>query len=96
MSFFASIDDILNDFAVSRNAKINELKSGYNIGGIPVPDSKIDDRRILWEDGEIGKAILIQPNFDSKDLSIKSWNLQILAWKLNVKQAQGIRLSGIK
>ena len=81
MSKFKLIDEKLKNFAGMLNAKVATGGSGFSVAGIPVPEELVEERRIIWVDGQIGKAIIIHPNFfDTVDISSPSWNFFNLAW----------------
>jgi uncharacterized protein (TIGR02246 family) len=82
MNNFGRIDDKLNQFAKNLGAKIQKEGSGYAVNGVPVPPAYTEDRRIVWTDGSIGKAIIIQPDFgfDTKNFSSPKWNFYNVAW----------------
>jgi hypothetical protein len=82
MTKFKLIDDKLNSLAEKLNANILKEGSGYYINDVPVPLEYIEDRRIVWIDGLIGKAIIIQPHFGFETVNFTSprWNFLNLAW----------------
>lgn len=69
MDRFKQIDDKLYQFAEKYNAKIHTKGSSY----YGVPSDKIQERRILWMDGLIGKAVMIIPDFVSINFSSPLW-----------------------
>jgi hypothetical protein len=81
MDTFKKIDTKLSNFAAKYNAEIHS--SGTRMGD--VPPEKIVERRIVWIDGSIGKAILIIPHFSSKDFDSPLWNFSNIAWLVDAK-----------
>ena len=69
MNRFKQIDDKLKSCADKLGAKIFTSGSGFQVEGISVPLEYVEERRIIWFSGEIGKAILIQPNFQGEDFA---------------------------
>jgi len=80
MSKFKLIDKKLKDLAEKLNAKVAKDGSGYYVDGVPVSKPKIEERRIIWIEGQIGKAILIHPDFTATDINSPTWNFFNLAW----------------
>ena len=81
MSKFKLIDKKLKNFAAVLNAKLAKDGSGFSIDGVPVPGEFVEGRRIIWVDGQIGKAIIINPTFfDIPDLSSPAWDFFNVAW----------------
>jgi hypothetical protein len=81
MDRFRQIDSKLTNFAAKYNAEIHS--SGSRIGDVPA--EKIQERRIVWIDGSIGKAVFITPLFESKDYDSPLWNFTNLAWLVDSK-----------
>jgi len=79
-SKFREIDGKLRSLTDKLNAKLFTSGGGYVVNGVPVPLDSIEERRIIWVEGEIGKAILITPHFDSADFSSIAWDFVNLAW----------------
>ena len=76
MSDFSSIDDKLTRFAAQRNGQIfSDCAMSYL-----APLEKVEERRIFWVDGVIGKGIMIQPYFDSRKIIPSFWNFRNIAW----------------
>ena len=81
MSKFKLIDKKLKNFAAVLKAKLAKDGSGFSIDGVPVPSEFVEGRRIIWVDGQIGKAIIINPNFfDIADFSSPAWDFFNIAW----------------
>jgi hypothetical protein len=79
-SKFTSIDHKLKILAEKLNAKLITDGSDYFVNGVRIPGEKIEERRIVWTDGKISKAILIQPHFDTTNENSQTWNFFNLAW----------------
>ncbi len=79
MERFKAIDEKLNKFAADFKADI--FTSGTTAYG--VPPNKIEERRIVWNDGLISKAVIILPAFISKDYDSPLWDFFNLAWLAN-------------
>ena len=80
MNRFSQIDSKLKSFADNLSAKIFTSGSGFQVDGMPVPEQYVQERRIIWFDDTIGKAILINPNFQGTDFASPSWDFFNLAW----------------
>ena len=80
MSRFKQIDAKLNEVAKKLKAEVATNGSGYTIEEVRVPDEKIEERRILWIDGDIGKGIIISPNFAGGNIDSPSWDFVNIAW----------------
>jgi hypothetical protein len=81
MDRFKQIDTKLTNFAAKYKAEIHS--SGTRIGD--VPSEKIHERRIVWIDGSIGKAVLITPYFPSQDYDSPLWDFSNVAWLVDAK-----------
>jgi hypothetical protein len=75
MSRFNLIDDKLSGLANKLNAKLTKDRPEY-----PEVLRTFEERRIDWNDGEISKAIIIQPNFEATRVNTAIWNLINIAW----------------
>src|SRR5688572_9726503 len=73
--FTQEIDLKLEAVANKINAKLTRDRPGY-----PEPLMTFEERRIDWTDGKINKAIIFQPNFESRVVSDEKWNFKIAAW----------------
>ena len=81
MSKFRPIDEKLKNFAEMLKAKLATDGSGFSVNGVAVPKEFIEERRIIWVDGQISKAIIIHPDFfNIPDISSPSWNFFNVAW----------------
>jgi hypothetical protein len=81
MSRFRLIDEKLKKFAEKLKAKLATDGSGFSIDGVAVPKELVEERRIIWVDGQIGKAIIIHPDFfDIPDISSPAWKFFNVAW----------------
>jgi|GEM_PF-1149510 len=74
---FILIDDKLKQFA-------NQLKA--EIHSDSAMSDKAEERRIIWIDGIFGKAVIIQPDYDSGLVS-QLWNLYNVAWRADERYA---------
>ncbi len=75
MSRFQNIDAKLNQLATRLNARLTKDRPGY-----PEVLRTFEERRIDWIDGQIKKAIIIQPVFESRGVNSALWNFFIIAW----------------
>lgn len=75
MSHFRKIDKKIKTLADSLNAKLSVNRPNF-------PDAfiRFEERRIDWKDGEIHKAIIIQPTFEGFTINSEIWNLYNIAW----------------
>ena len=77
MSRFTEIDPKLILIA-------NQLQAKLRIDRDWDPSAGFEERRIDWLDGEINKAIIIQPTFESTGVNSSIWNFYAVAWiKIN-------------
>ncbi|MEJ7828970.1 MAG: hypothetical protein WKF91_12255 [Segetibacter sp.] len=72
-NIFTSIDPKLVKIAQKLNAKIYTDDIHYTDSGVDT----FECRRLVWFDGDIGKAIIIKTDFYLPD---RSWDFFILAW----------------
>lgn len=77
---FQQIDAKLNELARKMGTTVATTDGGTSIEGVPVPADKMEMRRIVWIDGEIGKGILITQNFDNDNIAAPDWDFQNIAW----------------
>jgi hypothetical protein len=75
MSRFDLIDDKLSELAKKLNAKLTKDRPEY-----PEVLRTFEERRIDWNDDEIGKAIIIQPTFEATGVNSTIWNFINIAW----------------
>jgi hypothetical protein len=75
MSKFKNIDNKLNTLAIKLNASLSKVRPGYPEGLMT-----FEERRIDWRDGEIRKAIIIQPTFEATGVNSSIWNFINIAW----------------
>jgi hypothetical protein len=75
MSRFDNIDSKLISFASKLNATFKKDRPGY-----PEALRTFEERRIDWVEGQIRKAIIIQPTFEASGVNSSIWNLINLAW----------------
>ena len=76
MNIFKPVDKKLHQFADQHNAEI--FTKGTWMYGIPA--DMIEERRIIWKDGQVNKGIFIIPDFQSKIKGSPSWLFMIIAW----------------
>lgn len=72
---FTKIDDKLENVAEKLNAKLTKDRPEY-----PEALRTFEERRIDWREGNIFKAIIIQPNFEEKGVNSTIWNFINIAW----------------
>jgi hypothetical protein len=75
VSIFKQIDSRLVELSMRLNAKLTKDRPEY-----PEALRTFEERRIDWMDGEVNKAIIIQPNFEVTGVNSKIWNFILLAW----------------
>jgi hypothetical protein len=85
MNQFRKIDSQLNALAKEIGATIETTVGGHSINGAEVPKDKLGIRQIQWVDGPIGKAIIINQNFDNGNLDAPNWDFFNIAWLQEVK-----------
>jgi hypothetical protein len=78
---FLKIEDKLNAIAKSHGTTVETTGGGSSFDEIIVPKEKIQFRKIIWIDGNIGKAIIINPNFQNRNIDTPDWDFVILAWQ---------------
>lgn len=81
MNIFESIDNDLKEFAGQYNAEFHTYRSSYD-GKTPL---YLQERRIIWIEGNIGKAVLISPYLESYDSKPTLWDFLNLAWLIDEK-----------
>ena len=80
MSQFRKIDSQLKTLAKDIGATLETTVGGHSINGVEVPKEKLSIRQIQWVDGPIGKAIIINQNFDNGNLDSPNWDFFNIAW----------------
>jgi len=75
MSRFRELDSKLEKLSTKLGANLTKDRPGY-----PEALRTFEERRIDWIDNGIFKAIIIQPNFESKGVNQKVWNFINIAW----------------
>lgn len=75
MSRFKQIDISLSEYANRLHARLTKDRPGY-----PEALRTFEERRIDWQEGNIHKAIIIQPNFEHTGVNSNIWNFINLAW----------------
>lgn len=83
MDIFGKIEDTLNTIAKSLGTTVESTGGGSSFDHVTVPKEKIQFRKIIWTDGDIGKAIIISQNFQNKNIDSPDWDFTILAWQQN-------------
>ena len=86
MNRFELIDEKLSKLANKLNAKLTKDRSGF-------PEALItfEERRIDWNDGEISKAIIIQPTFEATGVNSAIWNFINIAWYDDADSAKRLK-----
>jgi hypothetical protein len=74
VSIFKYIDDKLHRFAEKINGTLVKDRSSSPI------TLTFEERRIDWREGDIRKAIIIQPNFEITGVNSSIWNFINIAW----------------
>lgn len=80
MNQFSQIDTRLIELAKQIGAALETTVGGHSINGVDVPKEKLALRQIQWVDGPIGKAIIINQNFDNGNLDAPNWDFFNIAW----------------
>jgi hypothetical protein len=80
MNQFRKIDSQLKALAKEIGATIETTVGGHSINGVEVPKDKLAIRQIQWADGPIGKAIIINQNFDNGNFDSPNWDFFNIAW----------------
>jgi hypothetical protein len=80
MNQFSQIDTKLKALAKEIGATLETTVGGHSINGVDVPKEKLALRQIQWVDGPIGKAIIINQNFDNGNLDAPNWDFFNIAW----------------
>lgn len=73
--FTDEIDLKLETLATKMNAKVSKDRPEY-----PEDLRTFEERRIDWIENNINKAIIFQPNFDSKGVNEEKWHFGVVAW----------------
>ncbi|MBT1706564.1 hypothetical protein, partial [Chryseosolibacter indicus] len=73
--FTNEIDLKLETLASKVNAKVSKDRPDY-----PERLRTFEERRIDWIDHTINKAIIFQPNFESKGVNEEKWTFSVAAW----------------
>lgn len=73
--FTTEIDSKFEKLANKINAKLSKDRPDY-----PEVLRTFEERRIDWIDSNINKAIMLQPNFESKGINDEKWNFAVAAW----------------
>lgn len=85
MNQFSQIDTRLIALAKQIGASLETTVGGHSIDGIDVPKDKLAIRQIQWIEGPIGKAIIINQNFENGNLEAPNWDFINIAWLLEGK-----------
>lgn len=80
MNQFSQIDTRLIELAKQIGAALETTVGGHSINGVDVPKEKLALRQIQWVDGPIGKAIIINQNFENGNLDEPNWDFFNIAW----------------
>lgn len=73
--FTEEIDLKMMTLANKMNAKVSKDRPEY-----PQALRTFEERRIDWIEDNINKAIIFQPNFESKGVNEEKWNFGVAAW----------------
>lgn len=73
MNIFHNIDEQLAAVAKELGAKLNQNRNSGT-------EHVIYERRITWEQDQVLRSILIQPQFESGEINYDLWTWKILAW----------------
>lgn len=76
MSKFENIDVQLLGFCSKIDGKLTKDRPGY-----PEMLRTFEERRIDWVDGDVSKAIIIQPTFEATGVNVLIWNVVNVAWR---------------
>lgn len=76
MSKFKNIDVQLLEFCSKIGGRLTKDRPGY-----PEMLRTFEERRIDWVDGDISKAIIIQPTFEATGVNGLIWNVVNVAWR---------------
>jgi len=85
MNRFRKIDSQLRAIAKDIGATLETTVGGHSINGVEVPKDKLAIRQIQWVDGPIGKAIIINQNFENGNLDSPNWDFFNIAWLQEAK-----------
>ena len=80
MNQFRKIDSQLKAIAKEIGATLETTVGGHSINGVEVPKEKLAIRQFKWVDGPIGKAIIINQNFDKGNMDAPNWDFFNIAW----------------
>lgn len=80
MKRFNQIDKKLNALAKKLGVTVATSGGGHSFDGVTVPEDKLVMRRLIWLDGSIGKAIIIDQNFENRNIDAPDWDFINLAW----------------
>ncbi|HQR93921.1 MAG: hypothetical protein B7Y15_10445 [Bacteroidetes bacterium 24-39-8] len=80
MNQFSQIDNRLKILAKEIGAILETKVGRHSINGVDVPKEKLALRQIQWVDGPIGKAIIINQNFENGILDSPNWDFFNIAW----------------
>jgi len=84
---FNSIDPKLNEMAKQLRTRVETTVGGASLDNTKVPEDKLVTRKILWTEGAISKGIIINQNFENRNINAPDWDFLIIAWNQNVKTA---------
>ncbi len=80
MKRFDQIDKKLNALAKKYRVAVATSGSVHSIDKFNIPQNKVQIRKILWIDDIIGKGIIIEPNFENRNIDAPDWNILNIAW----------------
>ena len=80
MTTFKQIDNKLNELAKQLGTTLSISVGGHSFDGIDVPKDKLAMRSIVWVDGSIGKGIIIDQNFENRNIDAPDRDFTNIAW----------------
>ncbi len=80
MNRFNQIDNKLTELSKQLGTTVATTGGGASFDGVDVPKDKLEMRRIVWVDGSIGKGIIINQNFENRNIDAPDWDFSYIAW----------------
>jgi len=80
MNKFTQIDKKLNKLARQLGTTVATSGGGHSFDEVVVPKDKLEMRRIVWIEGSIGKGIVIDQNFENRNIDVPDWDFMNIAW----------------
>ena len=78
------IDRELEQFAKNHNTRVISPLITYD----PKVEDSLENRMVEWIEGNIGKAVLIQPHTDHKGAKRHAWDVSNIAWIIDAPSFQ--------